>query len=435
MLDMIASFSVENVRSFRERTTLSFIPTAEKELRDEYTREVRPGVRLLKLGLVYGANASGKTNILQALELFCRLMTSAPRERTASTGITPFLLDAESRGNPSCLEMDFYLGGEKYNLSVRLDSERIYQERLVVYPTTQPAVLYERTYLPAKDMADIRFGAKLGLTSAERSVLAGNTLVNATVLATLGRVNIQITRLNRVFVFLGKAIFEFPQRTPPAFSYAKMALQGGTASEVKAFLLQWLRKADINVEDVLLKKGKGLILEDDVMRSITASLPLPAEEVARLLTGEGEPEMRFLHRTRGGVYELSAGDESTGTLQLLDLGTVLYAMLKGEPFVALDEVEKSLHYELLLFFLKAFLLNSKGSAQLLVATHDLNLLDEDFIRRDAVWFAEKDGEGASHLSRLSSYGLHRNVSPYRAYRLGKLADLPFTGSIYFDRAE
>ena len=115
MLDMIASFSVENVRSFRERTTLSFIPTAEKELRDEYTREVRPGVRLLKLGLVYGANASGKTNILQALELFCRLMTSAPRERTASTGITPFLLDAESRGNPSCLEMDFYLGGEKYN--------------------------------------------------------------------------------------------------------------------------------------------------------------------------------------------------------------------------------------------------------------------------------------------------------------------------------
>jgi len=112
--------------------------------------------------------------------------------------------------------MDFYLGGERYNLSVRLDSERIYHERLVVYPTTQPALLYERTYQPAKDMADIRFGAKLGLSSAERAVLAGNTLVNATVLATLGRVNIQITRLNRVFVFLGKAIFEFPQQTPPS---------------------------------------------------------------------------------------------------------------------------------------------------------------------------------------------------------------------------
>ena len=69
---------------------------------------------------------------------------------------------------------------------------------------------------------------------------------------------------------------------------------------------------------------------------------------------------------------------------------------------------------------------------MLLTTHDLNLLNEDFVRKDTIWFTQKGEDGASELTRLSEYGLHKNISPYNAYRQGKLAPLPFLGSQYID---
>ena len=93
-------------------------------------------------------------------------------------------------------------------------------------------------------------------------------------------------------------------------------------------------------------------------------------------------------------------------------------------------METSIHYELLAYFIKLFLANSDGSSQILMTTHDINLLNEDFIRRDVVWFTDKSREGATQLKRLSSLGLHKSMNPYNAYKQGKLVDLPFLGNIY-----
>ena len=104
----------------------------------------------------------------------------------------------------------------------------------------------------------------------------------------------------------------------------------------------------------------------------------------------------------------------------------------GLGVVPVDEVETSIHYELLSYFIKLFLANSEGSSQLLMTTHDINLLNEDFIRRDAIWFTDKDKCGATSLKRLSGLGLHKTMNPYNAYKQGKLVDLPFLGSIFLD---
>ena len=98
----------------------------------------------------------------------------------------------------------------------------------------------------------------------------------------------------------------------------------------------------------------------------------------------------------------------------------------------MDEVETSIHYELLSYFIKLFLANSEGMSQLLVTTHDINLLNEDFIRRDSVWFTDKNKNGATSLKRLSALGLHKTMNPYNAYKQGKLVKLPFLGSIYLE---
>ena len=140
----------------------------------------------------------------------------------------------------------------------------------------------------------------------------------------------------------------------------------------------------------------------------------------------------FTHRTAEGTYQLPESVESSGTFQMLMLSVLLYKILHGESIMVIDEIESSLHYELLSYFVRTFIASSDIPSQLFFTTHDLNLLNEDFIRRDTIWFTEKDEYGASSLVRLPQYGLHKNTSPYNAYRQNKLARLPFVGSQYID---
>ena len=143
-------------------------------------------------------------------------------------------------------------------------------------------------------------------------------------------------------------------------------------------------------------------------------------------------ELMFIHHAGEKQYILPEENESNGTIRLLGMAVILNFLLREKMFVAIDEVEASIHYELLSYFIKVFLANSNQTSQLLLTTHDINLLNEDFIRRDTIWFTDKDELGETKLARLSSLGLHKNLSPYNAYRQGKLVKLPFLGSQYLN---
>lgn len=143
-------------------------------------------------------------------------------------------------------------------------------------------------------------------------------------------------------------------------------------------------------------------------------------------------ELTFKHKAGDKVYDLSEEYESNGTMRFLGMAVILNFLLKTNRFVPIDEVETSIHYELLAYFLKVFLANSDGTSQMLLTTHDINLLNEDFIRRDTIWFTDKDELGETKIVRLSSLGLHKNLSPYNAYKQGKLVKLPFLGSQYIN---
>lgn len=142
--------------------------------------------------------------------------------------------------------------------------------------------------------------------------------------------------------------------------------------------------------------------------------------------------MTFTHKAGNGLYELSEEYESNGTMRFLGMAVILNFLLKKNQFVPIDEVETSIHYELLSYFIKVFLANSNQTSQMLLTTHDINLLNEEFIRRDTIWFTDKDEQGQTNVVRLSTLGLHKNLSPYNAYKQGKLVKLPFLGSQYFD---
>jgi len=427
---MIAEFKFKNFFSTRSEQVLSFEPTMDTFGKDEYCYEVKNGVNLLKIATIYGANASGKTNILLALSFFRDLMVDRPKDRTEVIDFTPFLLDEESRKNRTEMSMAFYLEKERYNLSVILDNKRIYSERLEFYPGTQPAVLYNRVYNQENDISEVKFGNKLGISKKGQTAIVGNTINNCTVLAAFGKSNVESSRLNIVYNFFSSSIKDILQPQESLTTLAKKNLNDDKDGSLKKFLVSFLKASDFNINDIELKEEEVLITPK--MQKIIEVAPI-SEEAKKQMLQKGKitnAELVFSHTTDHGDFVLPEEMESRGTIRFMGIAVLLKKLLLEQKIILIDEVETSLHYELLAYFIKVYLANSCNPSQLILSTHDINLLDEDFIRRDTIWFTDKNNSGETILTRLSSLGLHKNLSPYNAYRQGKLVKLPFLGSIY-----
>lgn len=433
---MIVNFKIRNILSIRSEQCLSFEPTSDTFKTEEYCYEVKENVKLLKIGIIYGANASGKSNILGALAFFRKLMVEGVSDKTEELDFEPFLLDDVSRNEKSSLEMSFYLNKERYNLKIEFDKKRIYSEVLSFYPGTQPAVLYDRQYNAEEDKSDVIFGGKLELGKEDKVTIIGNSINNRTVLAAFGMSNVATSRLNIVYDYFKKDIANVLHPKTLLSSYTKKHLDKDKNGKLKRFLIKFLKASDFNIENLEIKEEEITITPE--MLKMLQVIP-GSEEVKNDVLKKGtitNSELVFVHKTNDGEFSLSEGYESEGTIRFMGLGVLLEQLLLQGRTIPIDEVESSLHYELLSYFIKLFLLNSKKASQLILSTHDLNLLDEDFIRRDIIWFTEKDDDnGETKLVRLSSLGLHKNLSPYNAYRQGKLVKLPFLGSLFLDIEE
>lgn len=427
---MIAEFKIRNFLSIKTEQCLSFEATANPFMKEEYSIEVKEGIRLLKLAMIYGSNASGKTNVLYALSFFRDLQLKAPKDKNEIIDFFPFLLDETSRKELTEFSMTFYLEQEKYALSISLDRTKIHNESLICYPGSQPAKLYTRTYNNETDSTEVEFGNKLGLSKKSQLVITGNTINNCSVMAAFGKTNVEATRLNLVYQFFSKTVDEILRPTTSLLSYIKKNIDEDKDNSMKSFLKNILKASDFNISDLLLKQKEEVITPE--MENIIQSSPIPYGAKQEIIQkGKATSyELVFKHQTASGEYELLEDVESRGTIRFMGMSIILKKLLESDKIVAIDEVETSLHYELLSYFLKVFLANSDKNSQLLMTTHDINLLNEDFIRRDAIWFTDKDNAGETHLVRLSSLGLHKNLSPYNAYKQGKLVNLPFFESIY-----
>ncbi|RGX11926.1 AAA family ATPase [Phocaeicola vulgatus] len=429
---MIAEFTVENFYSIRSTQKISFEPSSDSFMSDEYTYEVKDGVRLLKVGIIYGANASGKSNVLGAIEFFKMLVLRVPKGRNDTTRAVPFLLDETSKAKTTKMSMSFYVNQLKYILSFELDKKRIYSETLTVYESIRPTKLYSRSYDPDTDSSVIEFGTNLKMAKKNQDAIAGNTINNCSVLAAFGNSNVEKTKLNDVYDYFAKQVKDVLAPGMLLSEYVKRHLDKDKDGNLKKFILNFLKASDFNIEDVTLHEEEELITPE--LEQLIQKAPIDDDAKSEMLK-KGKitnTELTFTHRAGNGSYELSEEYESNGTMRFLGMAVILNFLLKKNQFVPIDEVETSIHYELLSYFIKVFLANSNQTSQMLLTTHDINLLNEEFIRRDTIWFTDKDEQGETNVVRLSALGLHKNLSPYNAYKQGKLVKLPFLGSQYFD---
>lgn len=431
---MIAEFKIRNFFSFRNEQKFSFVPSKDKSYPEFYVHQVKEGVNLLKIGFVYGSNASGKSNLLKALSFFFDITTNIPASKVDGIRFMPFMLDDNSREEPSCMAIVFYLQEEKYEYEIQFNTTEVITESLYVYTSSRKASIFTRTRDQQNGNSQIKWGTTCGLGASVKQAVTANTFCNCSVMATLSRINSEDTRISRVFDFFASHTRKSLLPNIDLIEYAKGLLQKDQDGGLRKFLIDMLKASDFNITDLKLKTEEVNII--DLVKSGIFQANIPEEELVNLSkSGLKKHELEFIHKSSAGSYSLTENVESAGTKRFLGMSAMLYELIYRNSFYSIDEIESSLHYELLSYFIKLFLANSENNSQLLVTTHDLNLLDEDFIRRDAVWFTDKNEHGETELKRLSDLGLHKALSPYNAYRQGKLVNLPFVGSIYIDRKE
>ncbi len=425
---MILQFKVKNFLSVREEQLLDFTASADKTYEDYAVVKIK-GVRISKLGVVYGPNASGKSNILKALAWFIfTLVGSRARKPGSGTGLTPFMMDEDSRNQDSSFELIFYIGDVRYEYALTLNSQKIFREELNFYPNSRRALFYQRTWNEAKGNSSVEFGPLLKLSATQKLFIESNCISNATVLATYRNSNVEKNaELDRICSYFEGEFLTLLDKRDNLGLFANDIIR--LDADSKKFICDMLEKADFNISDIFIKEDKGEETEEalEKFRKIAKILHI-AEPQAKSVSAE---ELFFTHKTPFYTGSLSTIVESEGTNRMYGLSALLYTLVKNNQTLVCDELENSLHYDLFTHIIKTFLVNS-DRAQLIFSTHNLMLLDEDFIRRDMVYFANKNESGATEIYRAKDFGLHKEVSILNAYRAGKLGAKPQLGSIFID---
>ena len=425
---MILQFKVKNFLSIREEQMLDFTASPDKTY-EEYAVVKIKNVRISKVGIIYGPNASGKSNILKALAwLVYFLMLNRPRKVGTGTGLVPFLMDADSRNQPSSFSLVFYIGDIRYEYGIELDSKKIYKEELYYYPNNRRALFYERTWVEEKSNSTVSFGTLLGLSPLQKLFIESNCVANTTVLSTYKNANVEKNEaFDTVYGYLKETVLPMLDNHMDLGQFANDVVR--LDADSKKFICEMLAKADFNISDLYIKEEKGEVTDEalEKFQQIARILRLPEHQDKAI----SQEELFFTHKTPFYTGDLSNMVESDGTNRMYGLSALLFTLVRSNQILVCDELDSSLHYDLFTHIIKTFLVNS-DRGQLIFSTHNLMLLDEEYIRRDMVYFANKNESGATEIYRAKDFGLHKEVSILNAYRAGKLGAKPQLGSIFID---
>lgn len=433
---MLVNFSIQNFGSIKDRQTLSFEADKLKCLEEYYIIETN-GLRLLKLGLIYGANASGKTTILKALDFLRTLVVKPKMQKTETFDFEPFLFDDTTSQQNTVFSIEFIQNGVRYLYEVELNKEAITKEELYSY-NPRKSTVFKRTTDLQIELAKIEFGNKIKVSKSAKEALESNTLWNNTTLGGFSKTNINIEELldaSNWFRHYLETLIN-PQSNIP-----KQLKERLDRNQNIGALIQILKKADFNISDILEKEETFEIsnipdfLENHerfYKRKDHKDREFQVIANSRLLTKIVE----FEHTVNNKQYTLAFDMESQGTQRYYELARVLYMLVKDSVLLPIDELESSLHPDLFTHFLLSFLTNSKKS-QIIATTHNREVLgNRDIFRNDAIWITDKSNKScATELYSLADFdtSVIRDTSNiFNAYKLGKLGGIPNLGDYYID---
>ena len=410
--DMIETFIIKNYRSYRDRTELSFVASnkeggKKKDLPPVWYKEIN-GKRILRLLLCVGLNGTGKSKMFSALNYLRMIATAKPQKPSDKPEYRPFLLDNHSSTIPTELALTYYIEDVCFSYNIKISSECIEEEELKLVQSRSSRIFY-RFHNKDLDKVVINYGNACDLSKSDQHDLEVNTLANASVLSTFGTLNLESQILTKNFDYFENHISMVHKSDK---SLADKLQTGDVDKDraLKKLLLRLLNDVGTNICDYVIEEASLNISElkangapDIVINAMMEQYP------SGIITHKN---LRFIHSTIDGENGLDFELESLGTKNIIRLLVVLYDVILGEKSTCIDEIEYGIHTKALAFILKMYLTIAEN-CQLIVATHDLSLLNADFLRRDAVRLFEKDEYGSTNVRRRDY--LHNTISFYKTY--------------------
>ena len=422
---MILQFSVSNYRCFRKFQTLNMAASSQdKSLPENCIVTDLPGLvgkRWIKGAALYGANASGKTTMLTALQALAQMVEYSatmtdPKE--AIPQIEPFALCPSQPELPTAFAVSLVAEGVRYEYRVAATRERIWHESLRAFPKKVEQLWFSR---------DWNVGAGSYTWSPDRPSgfkrdpqLEGYTLSNV--------------------LFLSKAVASNRPELEPVFRWFKSRLTFlalGTQRRLPAIftmqmlqhqkpmhnrIVELIRHADLGITNArVIDENPSEAMIDKVLMNATV-------EMRESVFEEEWREPELAHRGSGATeFALPWASESAGTHRLFSLAGPWLDILSNGNVVCVDELETSMHPLMVRELLRLFFSEKENPnrAQILFTTHNPLLLDSTLLRRDQVWFTDKDAEGEGHLYPLSDYSPRRGESLVRGYMSGRYGAVPF----------
>lgn len=440
---MLVEFRVANHRSLRGEQALTLTAGRVGEPDDPRPRTVPGHVeRLLTVAGLYGANASGKSNVLSALAFMQEAVLSSHRLWLPTDGVPRDAFAwGEAAASPSVFEVELVLEGVRYRYGFACDDERFVEEWLHAWPRGRKQVWFERDWQEGRET--VKFGDALGGDGrAANHLVRDITRPNALLLSAAAQLDLgavlapyawfaglkwggaQLARAGRGDA--ERVLFWRRSRPRSTEAMAARLLARGRVNQLNLFDLPGLR--DDGVDDLAL--FKSFILAAD----------LGIVDIALKSDGDptgGEARVMFRHAAQDPTEEawLPLEAESRGTRALFSLGPLVVDALRRGGLLVVDELESGLHPQLALALVRHFndpALNPHH-AQLLFTTHDTHLLGttaaEAALRRDQVWLTEKDGTGATTLYPLTDFKPRKAENLERGYLQGRYGAVPFLGEL------
>lgn len=425
---MIINFSVQNFGSIKEKQTLSFLANKSDHLEDYYIIEPIEGLRLNKLALIYGANASGKTTVLKALDFLQKICTEPFDKKTEKFDFEPFLFDENTPTQNTKFELEFVQNRIKYFYEVELNKKFVVYEKLTNFNPNK-AIVFERTTDEGKELTSIKFGSKI----LKRKTLEDNleifTLWNNTVIGGFLKGNIDSLEIKETVNFFSDFLMPLVN-----FNYDLKKSISNAADKgfkEKNIIIELLKKADLNISDIFIKKTENELSSVNLNTFLQNYSDYEIVDDKILLR-----EINFTHNINKKKYNLPFHNESLGTQRYFTLVGLILLLTIEKSILPIDELESSLHPDLFNHFLLTYLVNGKKESQLIATTHNREILNNrDIFRDDAIWFTDKNEDSATELYSLADFdsSVVRDTSNVlNAYKSGKLGGIPNLGDYYID---
>jgi AAA15 family ATPase/GTPase len=382
-------------------------------------------LRLLKSAGIYGANASGKSNLIKAIDIMQDLVEdSAGFEPNSELPVTPFLLNDKSENEPSIFEVAFFHSEIRYQYGFAATRKRFQKEWLIAYPKGVGQTWYERTFNEKKGDYDWKYSTFL---KGDKIKLAEKTRENALFLSVGAQWNNE--QLTNVYKWFKDNLRIAPSKENFRPVTAKMLLDVETEKGLRKILYdsvtESMQEADMGISGVKVIKQE---VDKDKMK-FPDGMPREIQEI--ILEDLSKPKVEMVHRnieTGKDVY-LPLKEESDGTQRFFQLLGQFFETVTLGYTVFIDELEAHLHPLLtreIIKFIQNTEYNRKG-AQLIFATHDVTLLDPELFRRDQIWFTEKDKSGSTQLYSMSDYKERRprkGEAMQKGYLAGRYGAIP-----------